>query len=221
MGIRVNGVSKFLGTPPTRVLDGISFEIHDGDYVSVTGRSGSGKSTLLYLLSTLDAASEGSVEIDGRDVRAMTEAELSRFRNARVGFVFQFNYLLSELTAFENVLLPARKHGEEAARRNRAQELLERFGLGDKGRRLPRQLSGGEQQRVAIARALVMEPGYVFADEPTGSLDTENSETVMKILEQANRDHGTTIVMVTHEADYAARARRRIQLSDGRLVPHA
>lgn len=218
MGIQALGVGKTLGDPPVRILSGINLEIADGDYVAVTGRSGSGKSTLMYLLSTLDQTSEGSVRVDDREVGGMNAEELSRFRNSRAGFVFQFHYLLAELSALENVLLPARKHGQASKRRDRAMALLERFGLADKHNRLPRQLSGGEQQRVAIARAFVMEPRYLFADEPTGSLDSENSEIVLRIFKEANQEQKMTVVMVTHDAGFAARASRRIHLVDGRIV---
>lgn len=219
MGILASNVGKLLGEPPNRVLSGVSLEIRDGDYVAVTGRSGSGKSTLLYLLSTLDEASEGSVEIDGKDTGRMSASEVNAFRNASVGFVFQFHYLLAELSTLDNVLLPAKKSGRAGLRRDYALSLLERFGLADKTHRFPRQLSGGEQQRVAIARSLVMEPRYLFADEPTGSLDSENSEIVFNLIEETNKKSGTTVLLVTHDPDFAARARRQIHLVDGRIAP--
>lgn len=218
MGIVARNVAKVVGEPPTRVLQGITFDIHDGEFIALTGRSGSGKSTLLYLLSSLDFASEGVVEIDGRDVHRMPEEEIHRFRNERMGFVFQFHYLLAELTALENVLMPARKHRREAEKAAYARSLLERFDLGDKTGRRPRELSGGEQQRVAIARALVMQPRYLFADEPTGSLDTANSELVMRLIRDTNEQLGTTTVLVTHDPDYAAMAPRQIHLVDGAIV---
>lgn len=186
-----------------RVLRGITLDIQEGEFVAVTGRSGSGKSTLLYLLSSLDRPSEGGVEIDGADLSLLTGDSLSRFRNEKIGFVFQFHFLLSELTALENVLMPARKTGRQTERAPYARRLLEQFGLGDKTHRLPRQLSGGESQRLAIARALVMEPRYLFADEPTGSLDSINSDLVIQLLRDSNKSLGTTIVMVTHDPDYA------------------
>ena len=218
MGIVTRNVAKVVGEPPTRVLNGIDLEIRDREFVSLTGRSGSGKSTLLYILSSLDYATEGSVEIDGRDVRRLPEPELHRFRNEHMGFVFQFHYLLAELTALENVLMPARKHDRAAEKTGDARALLEQFGLGDKTGRLPRELSGGEQQRVAIARALVMQPRYLFADEPTGSLDTVNSELVMRLIRETNEQLGTTVVLVTHDPDYAAMAGRQIHLVDGAIV---
>ena len=219
MSIKAEGVGKVLGDPPTRILSGVTLEIPDGEYLAITGRSGSGKSTLLYLLSTLDGVSEGRIEIDGRDAGRMSASELSVFRNSQTGFVFQFHYLLSELTVLENVLLPARKTRQERSRRQHALSLLEEVGLAGKEKRFPRQLSGGEQQRVAIARSLVMEPRYLFADEPTGSLDTENSETVLRILRETNERRKTTVIHVTHDPNFAHRARRRIHLVDGRLSP--
>jgi len=217
MGIVASGVGKSIGKPMVRILSDISLEIRSGEFVALTGRSGSGKSTLLYILSTLDDASEGRVEIDGRDVALMSATEISKIRNEQVGFVFQFHYLLAELTALENVLMPARKTGRTEQLGGYALELLGRFGLGGKEDRLPRQLSGGEQQRLAIARALLMKPRYLFADEPTGSLDSSNSEIVMNLIRESNRNFGTTVIMVTHDEGYARWADRRIHLIDGRM----
>jgi putative ABC transport system ATP-binding protein/lipoprotein-releasing system ATP-binding protein len=218
MSIIARNVSKVVGEPPNQVLSDITLEIRDGEFVALTGRSGAGKSTLLYLLSSLDPVSTGVVEIAGRDVGRMTEPELCQFRNESMGFVFQFHYLIAELTALENVLLPARRNAQEVQRSAHARRLLEQFGLADKSGRLPRELSGGEQQRVAIARALVMEPKYLFADEPTGNLDSANGETVMQIIRESNTKLGTTVVMVTHDAGFANMAKRQIDLADGRIV---
>jgi ABC-type lipoprotein export system ATPase subunit len=218
MSITAQHLGKTIGDPPVQVLTDLNIEISDGEFVALTGRSGSGKSTLLYILSSLDSASEGSVVIDGQDLSKLTSEKLHEFRNLHMGFVFQFHYLISELTVFENVLMPARKFEKEASLREYAKELLNRFGLGDKLYRYPRQLSGGEQQRVAIARSLIMSPKYLFADEPTGSLDTVNAETVMTILREINRDHGTTVILVTHDLDYANEADRKIELVDGKLA---
>lgn len=218
MSIVARHVDKVVGEPPNRVLSDITLEIRDGEFVALTGRSGAGKSTLLYLLSSLDPVSNGVVEIAGRDVGRMTEVELCQFRNESMGFVFQFHYLIAELTALENVLLPARRNAQEVQRGDHARRLLEQFGLADKSSRLPRELSGGEQQRVAIARALIMEPKYLFADEPTGNLDSVNGETVMQIIRESNAKLGTTVVMVTHDAGFANMAKRQIDLADGRIV---
>ena len=219
MGIVARNVGKVIGNPGVRILGSISLEIASGDFVALTGRSGSGKSSLLYILSTLDYATEGSVEIDGIDVSTMGAGEVSRVRNEKVGFVFQFHYLLAELTALENVLMPARRTGRSAELEGYARELLAGFGLAGLEDRLPRQLSGGEQQRLAIARALVMKPHYLFADEPTGSLDSVSSENVMNIIRRSNRELGTTVVMVTHDPGYAAWAQRRVHLVDGIIAP--
>lgn len=218
MSIQAQHVGKTIGDPPNRVLSDISLEIKDGEFASLTGRSGSGKSTLLYLLSGLDNPSEGKIKIGGEDLGRMDSEELHRFRNEKMGFVFQFHYLIAELSAIENVLMPARKVRRQDERLQYAQSLLETFGLKDKMNRRPRQLSGGEQQRVAIARALVMQPAYLFADEPTGSLDLANGESVMQILMDSNRKGHMTLLIVTHEPDFAKMADRQIVLRDGRVV---
>ena len=218
MGIVAKNVGKALGTPPNQILSNIDMEIGDGEFVALTGRSGSGKSTLLYLLSSLDTVTSGEILFNGKDLTKVSAEELNRFRNQYMGFVFQFHYLISELSSLENVLLPARKAGGEKEHRAHAVDLLTQFGLGEKLDRLPRQLSGGEQQRVAIARALAMKPKFLFADEPTGSLDSVNGDIVMKIIREANEKFGTTVVMVTHDPDFAATAKRQIHLADGKIV---
>lgn len=217
MGILVKNLNQSFGDPPTHVLHDLNFEIKTGEFVSLMGRSGSGKSTLLYLLSTLDKPTSGEIWIDGHEMNRLSMEEMHRFRNENLGFVFQFHYLLPELNAIENVLLPAMKKGEGLARTDRARQLLEEFGLQDKAKRFPSQLSGGEQQRVAIARALIMEPKFLFADEPTGNLDSINGDIVLNLIERINREHGTTVVMVTHDPGFAARAQRQIHLVDGRI----
>lgn len=222
MGLEARGISKSFGEPPTTVLHNLSFDIKEGEFVALTGRSGSGKSTLLYLLGALDFPTQGQILIDGSDISKISSPELHRLRNQSIGFVFQFHYLLPELTALENVLMPARKAErmgvKTKALEDRARQLMRDFGLESKNSRLPRQLSGGEQQRVAIARALAMNPKYLFADEPTGSLDTVNGEIVMGLFEKANRENGTTVILVTHDPGFAARATRQIKLVDGRIV---
>jgi len=218
MGIITDHIGIAFGTPPTRVLTDINLTINDGEFVSLTGKSGAGKSTLLYVMSSLDDPTEGKVSISGKDIATMTSKELHFFRNTKLGFVFQFHYLLAELTVLENVLVPAMKLHEEKSRRDRAIDLIEKFGLASKMHRFPRQLSGGEMQRVAIARALIMKPQYLFADEPTGALDTGNAEQVMKILIDCNEREGTTVIMVTHDPDFAKMAKRQIRLADGKVV---
>jgi putative ABC transport system ATP-binding protein/lipoprotein-releasing system ATP-binding protein len=215
--LTVKDLNKSFGTPPHQVLFDINLTIETGELVSITGRSGSGKSTLLYLLSTLDQPDNGSISIDGNDIPDMTEEEIHHFRNKEMGFVFQFHYLLPEFTALENILMPALKAKVFEEKREQAEELLKKFDLGQKGHRLPRQLSGGEQQRVAIARALIMNPAYLFADEPTGNLDSVNGKVVVDILKEIAKELKTTVIYVTHEKDYAAQAQHRIELSDGRV----
>ncbi|HTB22563.1 MAG TPA: ABC transporter ATP-binding protein [bacterium] len=217
MGISALGIGKTVGNPPVRILSGVNLDIARGDFVSLTGRSGSGKSTLLHILGTLDRASEGMLWLDGSEVGSLVRRDLDAFRNRKLGFVFQFHYLLAELSALENVLLPAHKAGAKARCRPRAEELLRRFGLGHGLHRLPRQLSGGEQQRVAIARALVMEPEYLLADEPTGALDSASGTAVMEILRDCHARLGTTIILATHDPDFAALAPKRVHMVDGSL----
>ena len=218
MGIRTENITKSFGNPPTNVLKGIDLEILDGEFVSLVGKSGCGKSTLLYILSTLDQPSSGDIFIDDKNTNLMTEEEVHRFRNFQMGFVFQFHHLLPELTAMENILMPARKADREIERREYAKFLMEEFGLNNKFNSLPSQLSGGEQQRVAIARALVMEPKYLFADEPTGNLDSQNGNAVMNLLAEVNPKKKMSIIMVTHDSDFASRAARQIHMSDGMVI---
>lgn len=218
MGLSLKHVGKSFGEEKTRVLTDISLEIDDGEFVSLIGRSGSGKSTLLYIMSSLDKASEGSVEFNGKSYASMRSPELHQLRNEKIGFVFQFHYLLPELNALENVLMPCTKTKQSEKRTPLAESLLDQFGLSSKMLRLPRQLSGGEQQRVAIARALVMEPQFLFADEPTGNLDSINGQTVMDILREINQVKKTAIVLVTHDSGFAESAKRQIHLADGKIV---
>ncbi len=220
--IECKGIIKEFGNPPTRVLHGLDFQIQSGEFVAISGRSGSGKSTLLYIISTLDSPTRGEVHIDGRSVTKMSVQEVHEFRNRFVGFVFQFHYLLPELSALENVLLPARNLGLEEEKHQSAMELLERLEVANQHHKLPGQMSGGQQQRVAIARALIMNPRYIFADEPTGNLDTHNASQVMALLKEISQSEKTTICLVTHEPEFAAQASREIYLVDGRIsVPEA
>jgi putative ABC transport system ATP-binding protein/lipoprotein-releasing system ATP-binding protein len=219
MKIEGKGLIKAFGDPPQEVLHGIDLLIDRGEFVALTGKSGSGKSTLLYLLSTLDSPTQGSVILDGVDASTLSAHAVHALRNQKMGFVFQFHYLLPDLTALENILLPAMKTQQESLRRPRAVEFLKEFGLSDKAHRLPGQLSGGEQQRVAIARALIMNPSLIFADEPTGNLDSQNGEIVMNLLKKMNREEGATMVLITHDEDFAREAKRRIHLVDGRVAP--
>lgn len=216
--IQAKNVSKSFGEPSIEVLHHLDFKIPTGSFTSITGRSGSGKSTLLYILSSLDQPTEGQVFLGDRDISKLNEVELHQFRNLEMGFIFQFHFLLPELTTLENVLMPARRTQQHLALEPRAKELLKIVGLGEKLHRLPKQLSGGEQQRVAIARSLIMRPKYIFADEPTGNLDSINGEIVMKQLRDFSREEKTTVVYVTHDPDFAMLADYKIQLSDGHLL---
>ncbi|HSV97252.1 MAG TPA: ABC transporter ATP-binding protein [Spirochaetota bacterium] len=209
---------KNFGDPPTEVLRSVSFSVKEGEFVAITGRSGSGKSTLLYVMSGLDNPTAGEARIFGENIHGLEKNRLHRFRNLRMGFVFQFHYLIPELTALDNILMPARKYGKEKEKRSRALDFLSQFELGHCTNKYPSQMSGGEQQRVAVARALLMEPDILFADEPTGNLDSVNGEKVLRIFEKINREHRATIMLVTHENDFAARAAREIHLMDGKIV---
>ena len=218
MGIQGHQLIKEFGTPPTRVLHSIEVNIEDGEFVSISGKSGSGKSSLLYILSTLDNPTQGEVLVDGTNIANLSNRDLHDFRNRQVGFIFQFHYLLPELTALENVLLGPRNLKRHEELKNRAMSLLEELEIPEQANKFPAQMSGGQQQRVAIARALILQPRYLFADEPTGNLDTTNAERVMNILTQFNQKMKTTIVLVTHDPDYSQLADREILLIDGHLA---
>ncbi|WP_369799834.1 ABC transporter ATP-binding protein [Micromonospora sp. HK10] len=197
-------------------LRGVSLTIDPGEYVAVIGPSGSGKSTLMHLLGGLDRPSGGRLVIGGRDVTTLSAPELATLRNRTIGFVFQAFHLLPRTSAVDNVALPLVYRGIGARqRRDRAAAMLGRVGLGHRLDHRPNQLSGGEQQRVAIARALVTDPAVLLADEPTGNLDTGTGEAVLELLEQLNAESGVALVMVTHDQEVAARARRRIAVRDG------
>jgi len=199
----------------TAVRD-VTLEIHAGDYIAITGPSGCGKSTLLHLLGCVEAPSEGALRFEGHDVRRLGDAERSRIRLTRIGFVFQRFFLLPMLTAWENVELPQAEAGfAKRERRERTAGLLEYVGLADRTTHRPSQLSGGEMQRVAIARALANRPGLLLADEPTGELDEATGEQIADLLDQVNAD-GTAIVVVTHNPRLASRAHSRMELSSGR-----
>jgi putative ABC transport system ATP-binding protein len=199
------------------VLRDVSFAVQPGEFVAITGPSGSGKTTLLGLLAGLDTPTNGRVILDGAEMSSMSEDERARVRAAKVGFVFQSFQLISTLTAMENVQVPLELRGESGSER-RAADLLERVGLGERALHFPMQLSGGEQQRVAIARAFSNQPSILFADEPTGNLDAASGERVVALLEQLNHESGSTVVLVTHDAVLAARARRQIRIADGMIV---
>ncbi len=199
------------------VLRDVSFSIPQGSFVAIVGPSGSGKTTLLGLIAGLDTPTRGKVLLDDADFSSMDEDQRARLRGEKVGFVFQSFQLISTLTAIENVQVPLELRGESGAAA-RARELLTRVGLGDRLDHFPTQLSGGEQQRVAIARAFANRPRILFADEPTGNLDSETGSRIVQLLEELNRESKTTIILVTHDPALASRAQRIIRLSDGRVV---
>jgi ABC-type lipoprotein export system ATPase subunit len=204
------------GRAARRVLDGASLEVRAGELVAVVGRSGSGKSTLLHLLGGLDRPEAGTITVAGERVDGRRERELTQLRRKRIGFVFQFFHLVPELTGEENVLLPARLPGMRNGAVGRGRELIVRLGLEDAAKRLPHELSGGEQQRLAVARALVHDPAVVLADEPTGNLDAEAGAIVLGLLRAAS-DAGRAVVLVTHDEAATAQADRVLHLEDGRL----
>ena len=218
-----NLTRRFRSGPKTiTVLDDVSISVGRGEFVAIMGPSGSGKSTLLALLAGLDRPSDGGVSIDGEAIESMSEDKLALLRRRKVGFVFQSFHLLGNFTATENVMLPVELLGESSSRaRARADELLQRVGLGGRGHHYPTQLSGGEQQRVALARAFAPDPAVLMADEPTGNLDGENGRIVLDMMTSLRRDHGTTLVLVTHDAALAELSDRVIQLRDGRVVEAA
>jgi len=218
--IELQGVTKIFYTDEveTHALAGVHLEIRRGEYVSIAGPSGCGKSTLLSILGLLDTPTEGKYILKGRPVESLKHAERARIRNREVGFIFQAFNLIGDLTVYENVELPLTYRGMRAAeRKKRVQEALEKVGMSHRMKHYPSQLSGGQQQRVSVARAVVGEPAVIFADEPTGNLDSAHGEEVMQMLRKLN-DDGTTIVMVTHSPSHADYARRVITLLDGRLV---
>ena len=217
--VRAAGLTKqvFAGTTPLTILQDVSLEIARGEAVAILGASGSGKTTLLALLAGLDVPTAGTVHIDGTDLFALDEDGRARLRRDRVGFVFQSFQLLPALTALENVMLPLELAGKSDAK-ERAADWLERVGLGPRLTHYPRQLSGGEQQRVAVARAFAADPSVLFADEPTGNLDSATGEEIISLMFELNRGARTTLLLVTHDEVLAQRCARRIRLAAGRLT---
>ena len=217
--LRVTNLGKRVSLPSGQltILEGVSFSIAAGERVAIVGASGSGKSTLLSLLAGLDVPSSGDVELAGASLAGLDEDGRAKLRGERVGFVFQAFQLLPSLTALENAMLPLELRGERDAR-TAAKAILEEVGLGARLSHYPRQLSGGEQQRVALARAFVTKPSLLFADEPTGNLDTHTGQAIIELLFAMNADAGTTLVLVTHDDHLAERCHRTLRLDGGRLV---
>ncbi len=202
-----------------RVLDDINVEINEGEVVSIVGPSGAGKSTLLHLMGTLDKPTSGEVLIDGQNVFNLSSNELAHFRNTQIGFIFQFHHLLPEFTSLENVCLAAMISGKSYKEvENKAKELMAEVGLGERMNHKPSEISGGEAQRVAIARALINSPKVILADEPTGNLDSHNSDEVMKIMFELRKKYQQTFVIVTHNEAFAAMADRTLKMTDGKIV---
>jgi putative ABC transport system ATP-binding protein len=219
--IQLREVSKTVksGDQPLTILHPLTLDIAGGQFLAIVGPSGSGKSTLLGLIAGLDAPTSGAVLIDGVDITRLDEDALARLRGEKIGFVFQFFHLIPSLTAYENVAVPMEIAGTPDVRR-RTDALLEEVGLTGRAHHYPSQLSGGEQQRVALARALANAPAIVLADEPTGNLDTATGHHILELLREIHRGRGTTIILVTHDAELAAIADSRMVLRDGRVVEH-
>ena len=217
--ISINDISKVYEGPPTvKALDGVSLNVKEGDLVAIVGQSGSGKSTLLNMIGLLDSVTDGSIEIEGKDISDLTDNELSKFRGEKIGFIFQSFFLLPGLTAQENVAEGLLYQGiSRPERLEKAGEVLEQVGLGDRLSHLPKELSGGQQQRVAIARALVQDPAFVLADEPTGNLDKESGINILNILKELN-NQGKTVIMITHNQEHANMFKKVIELVDGKIV---
>ena len=217
--ISINDISKvYEGPPPVKALNGVSLNVKEGDLVAIVGQSGSGKSTLLNMIGLLDSVTDGSIEIEGKDISDLTDNELSKFRGEKIGFIFQSFFLLPGLTAQENVAEGLLYQGiSRSERLEKAGDVLEQVGLGDRLSHLPKELSGGQQQRVAIARALVQDPAFVLADEPTGNLDKESGINILNILKELN-DQGKTVIMITHNQEHANMFKKVIELVDGKIV---
>ncbi len=217
--ISINNITKtYEGPPPVKALDGVTLEVQKGDFVAIVGQSGSGKSTLLNMIGLLDSVTEGTIDIEGKNISELSDNELSKFRGEKIGFIFQSFFLLPGLTAQENVAEGLLYQGiSRTERLASATKVLEQVGLGDRTTHLPKELSGGQQQRVAIARALVQDPAFVLADEPTGNLDKESGLNILNILKELN-NQGKTVIMITHNQEHADMFEKVIELVDGKVV---
>lgn len=221
MILEARHINKYFHDPVTvKILDDISFSINRGEFVAVTGKSGCGKSTLLYILSTMDTDYEGELLIDTELMKGKKEKQLARIRNEKIGFVFQFHYLLNEFTVLKNVMLPGLKLGafSEKEVEHRAMEKLKMLHIDQLAGKKANQLSGGEKQRVAIARALINDPLVIMGDEPTGNLDKKNSEIVFDIFKELAQQYNQTLLVVTHDQSFAANTNRIIEMEDGKII---
>ena len=219
--LRTAGIGKYFYEPEKfKVLDGISLEVQRGEFLSLIGKSGCGKSTLMYVLSTMDTDYEGELEIAGERLTGKDQNYLAAFRNKHIGFIFQFHYLLPEFTALQNVMIPALKLGKYSRKEVEAHayEKLNILGVKDQALKTTSKLSGGQQQRVAIARALINNPDIIMGDEPTGNLDSYNTQVVFDILEELTHVYKQTIIAVTHDEEFARKSDRIVEMSDGRIV---
>lgn len=219
--LSISHISKYFHEPERfQVLKDISFDVKKGEFLSLVGKSGSGKSTLLYVLSTMDTDYTGELSINGEQLTGSSQNELAAFRNANIGFVFQFHYLLPDFTALDNVMLPALKLGKKPKEQIKEEALanLKILDLESQAFKPTNKLSGGQQQRVAIARALINEPAIIMGDEPTGNLDTKNTHIVFDVFRQLAAERGQTIIAVTHDEEFADNSDRVLELSDGRLL---
>jgi len=219
--IEAVGISKSFHDPLTvKVLTDVSFSIHAGEFVSVVGKSGCGKSTLLYILSTMDTRFEGELLLDNITMKNKKDADLAKVRNEKIGFVFQFHYLLNEFNCLQNVMLPGLKFGKLTTQEveHNAYEKLKVLGIETEALKYPNQLSGGQKQRVAIARALINNPLIIMGDEPTGNLDKKNSDIVFNIFKELAQAYHQSLLIVTHDLDFAAKTQRTITMEDGKII---
>lgn len=219
--LKATGITKYFHDPVTmQVLKGINMEVNRGEFVSIVGKSGCGKSTLLYVLSTMDTDYEGQLEINGRQTTGLSQNQLAAIRNESIGFVFQFHYLLPDFTCLKNVMIPALRLGKYSPKEieEHAYEKLKMFGVEEQALKKAGKLSGGQQQRVAIARALINNPAIIMGDEPTGNLDSKNTNIVFDLFKQLSQEYKQTIIAVTHDNDFAQRSDRIIEMADGEIV---
>ena len=221
--LQTKGLGKYFHEPQKfKVLDDISFEVGKGEFLTIVGKSGCGKSTMLYCLSTMDTDYEGDLYIANEKATGKSTDKLATLRNENIGFVFQFHYLLPEFSCLKNVMIPALKLGKYSVEEveSRAYEKLEILGLQDQALKVASKLSGGQQQRVSIARALINDPAIIMGDEPTGNLDSKNTQIVFEIFKQLSQDFGQSIIAVTHDNDFAKASDRTIEMADGKIISH-